>query len=348
MAGDRAQSIRRGAGALAKQFMEMGSDTLATAAPRVDPDVLSRFATCCRALGLSVHDRQRPADLAAARSGFAGLTRIANAQCDAWTGLAASGDVSSGVIEAIWQTSATAGVLQRQLGLTPGALGFAYAAAAVWNISPLAVGWGLILVALLITVQAAQLSSLCARLPVPVIPAPGDPTPSAPPLRVLEDLPRRIRAGDSHQTGFIAAGVLLAVIGSVAVLWPVVGGDGEVSPWAWYVVVAVALGAALRARVWDSAPCKAWLLGHSYLVTTVLLAMFAAAGDHAAAGWALAVLAALVAVWVVAALNPRIAEPDTYALPMRRLLGFVASAFDASLIPVMAYLVGIFAWVLNR
>ncbi|CAA0104143.1 ESX-3 secretion system protein EccA3 [Mycolicibacterium vanbaalenii] len=106
--------------------MEMGSDTLATAAPRVDPDVLSRFATCCRALGLSVHDRQRPADLGAARSGFDGLTRIANDQCDAWTGLAASGEVSSGVIEAIWQTSATAGVLQRQLDLTPGALGFAY------------------------------------------------------------------------------------------------------------------------------------------------------------------------------------------------------------------------------
>ena len=30
-------------------------------------------------------------------------------------------------------------------------------------------------------------------------------------------------------------------------------------------------GAALRARVWDSASCKAWLLGHSYLITTVLV-----------------------------------------------------------------------------
>ena len=94
------------------QFMEMGSDTLAvpaTGAPRVDPDVVSRFATCCRALGLSVHDRQRPADLHAARSGFAALTRIANDQCDAWTGLAAAGDASPQVIEAVWQTSATAG-----------------------------------------------------------------------------------------------------------------------------------------------------------------------------------------------------------------------------------------------
>ena len=32
---------------------------------------------------------------------------------------------------------------------------------------------------------------------------------------------------------------------------------------------------------------------------------------------------------------------------MRRLLGFLASALDASVIPVMAYLVGLFTWALN-
>jgi type VII secretion integral membrane protein EccD len=209
------------------------------------------------------------------------------------------------------------------------------------------VGCGLILVALIVTVQAAQLSAMCARLPVPVIPAPGDPTPSALPLRVLEDLPRRIRVGDSHQTGFIAAGVLLAVAGSVAVLWPALTGTGEVSPWAWYLVAASAAAAALRARVWDSAPCKAWLLGHPYLVTTVVLVVFAASGDYPAMWWALAVLVALAAAWVIVALNPGIAEPDSYSLPMRRLLGFFAAALDASVIPVMAYLVGLFTWALN-
>lgn len=125
MAGDRA--LLPGT---ATQFMEMGSDTLAApptgAPPRVDPDVVSRFSTCCRSLGLSVHDRQRPADLSAARSGFTALTRVASDQCDAWTGLAAAGDVSAPVIEAIWQTSATAGLLQRQIALAPGALGFSY------------------------------------------------------------------------------------------------------------------------------------------------------------------------------------------------------------------------------
>ncbi len=93
---------------------------------RVDSDVVSRFATCCRALGIAVYERQRPADLAAARSGFTALARIAHDQCDAWTGLAAAGDVSLGVLEAVARTSATSGTLQRRVELAPGALGFRY------------------------------------------------------------------------------------------------------------------------------------------------------------------------------------------------------------------------------
>ncbi|MDV3263268.1 type VII secretion system ESX-3 AAA family ATPase EccA3 [Mycobacterium avium] len=113
--------------------MERGDTGMLTAQPvnsrvdaRVDGDVVSRFATCCRALGIVVYQRQRPADLAAARSGFAALTRIAHDQCDAWTGLAAAGDVSLRVLEAVARTAATAGVLQRQVDLAPGALGFRY------------------------------------------------------------------------------------------------------------------------------------------------------------------------------------------------------------------------------
>ena len=219
----------------------------------------------------------------------------------------------------------------------------AAAADAVWHLSILSLGCGLILVGLLVTVQAAQLSAAFARFPMPVIPAPGDPTPSPQPLRVLEDLPRRVRLSNSHQTGFIAGGVLLAVLGSLALVGP-----SGVSPWAWYLVAAAALGAALRARVWDSASCKAWLLGHAYLVTVALLVTFAVTDRYDAAWWALVALAALVLVWAIVALNPSIAEPESYSLPMRRLVGFAAAGFDASLIPVMAYLVGLFALVLNR
>src|SRR6201993_1121380 len=93
---------------------------------RVDGDIVSRFATCCRALGLTVYERQRPADLTAARSGFTALTRVAHDQCDAWTGLAAAGDVSLRVLEAVSRTASTAGALQRRAELAPGALGFRY------------------------------------------------------------------------------------------------------------------------------------------------------------------------------------------------------------------------------
>jgi type VII secretion integral membrane protein EccD len=214
----------------------------------------------------------------------------------------------------------------------------------LWRLSILSIGCGLIVAALLVTIEAPQLSALWARFPLPVIPAPGDPTPSAPSLPVLEDFPRRVRIGDAHQSGFIAAAVLLSVLGSVAIALrpealPVLG---------WYVVAATAAASVLRARVWDSAACKAWLLAQPYLVAGVLLVRYTATGRYAAALGAALVLVALASVWVVAALNPRIASPESYSLPVRRLVGFVAAGVDASLIPVMAYLVGLFTWVLNR
>ena len=217
-------------------------------------------------------------------------------------------------------------------------------AESLWQLPLVTVGSLPIVVALLVTVEAAQLSALWARFPLPVIPAPGDPTPSAPSLRVLQDLPRRVRISDAHQTGFIAGAVLLSTIGSVAIaLHP-----ETLSAWGWYVVAATSAAAALRARVWDSAACKAWLLAQPYLVSVALLVLYTGTARYLAALVAGIVLAALVLAWVVVALNPSIASPDSYSLPVRRLLGFVASGIDASLIPVIAYLVGLFSLVLNR
>lgn len=110
--------------------MDTVSDTLTSGVggTRVDRDVVNRFATCCRALGLSVNDRQRPADLAAARSGFTELTRIAREQCDAWIGLAAAGagENSGRVIATIWRTLGTLGALTREVDLGAEDLGFVY------------------------------------------------------------------------------------------------------------------------------------------------------------------------------------------------------------------------------
>ncbi|ORV61602.1 type VII secretion integral membrane protein EccD [Mycobacterium fragae] len=217
-------------------------------------------------------------------------------------------------------------------------------AASLWQLPMLSLGCGLIVVALLVTVEAAQLSALWARFPLPVIPAPGDPTPSAPSLRVLEDLPRRVRISDAHQNGFTASAVLLSVLGSVAIA----SRPETLSAWGWYVVGATAAAAALRARIWDSAACKAWLLAQPYLVALTLAVLYTATARYLAALCALVILAALVLAWAVVALSPSIASPDSYSLPLRRLVGFVASGIDASLIPVMAYLVGLFSLVLNR
>ncbi len=79
-----------------------------------------------------------------------------------------------------------------------------------------------------------------------------------------------------------------------------------------------------------------------------LVVLYTATAHYLTALVIAVVLAALVSAWVVVALSPAIASPETYSLPLRRLVGFVASGIDASLIPVIAYLVGLFAWVLNR
>jgi type VII secretion integral membrane protein EccD len=217
-------------------------------------------------------------------------------------------------------------------------------ASSLWQLPLVTLGAGLIVVALLVTIEAPQLSALCARFPLPVIPAPGDPTPSAPSSRVLADLPRRVRISDAHQTGFIAGAVLLSATGSLAVAWR----PEALSPWGWYLIAATAAAAALRARVWDSAACKAWLLAQPFLVAVGLLVLYTATAAYLPALVVAVVLAALVLAWVVVALSPAIAAPETYSLPLRRLVGYVASGIDASLIPVIAYLVGLFEWVLNR
>ncbi|WP_059015398.1 type VII secretion integral membrane protein EccD [Mycobacterium sp. M26] len=218
------------------------------------------------------------------------------------------------------------------------------AAATLWQLPALTVGCLLIVLALLVTVSAPQLAAVWARFPLPVIPAPGDPIPSAAPDRVLADLPRRIRRGEAHQSGLIAAGVMLSVAGALFVA-TTPGGPGT---WGWYLIAASTAAAVLRARVWDTTACKAWLLSQPFGVCVGLLVIALVEGRLVAATWVLAVLAAVTAIWVLVAVSPDIASAQRYSLPLRRLVGFAASALDASLIPVAVYLIGIFSWVLDR
>ena len=74
------------------------------------------------------------------------------------------------------------------------------------------------------------------------------------------------------------------------------------------MVAATAAAAALRARVWDSAACKAWLLAQPYLVSCCWV-LYTATRHYAAAVGVVIALAVLVLVWAVVALNPVIAAP---------------------------------------
>ncbi|MCX2933417.1 type VII secretion integral membrane protein EccD [Mycobacterium sp. CVI_P3] len=224
------------------------------------------------------------------------------------------------------------------------AIMIAAAVAQGWELPLSTLGCGLLAVALLLAVNAAQLSALTARLPLPVIPAPGDPAPSAPAMRVLEDLPRRVRLSEAHQTGFIAGAVVLSVLGSLAV----VERPDSVGAWGWYAVIATSAAAVLRARVWDTAACKALLLMQPVLASIGLLVLFLSTGHQLPAACVLAALGVFTAALVTASVNPNLAEPESYSLPIRRLVGLLAAAVDASLIPVLAYLVGLFGWVLDR
>ncbi|GAY17430.1 type VII secretion integral membrane protein EccD [Mycobacterium sp. shizuoka-1] len=224
-----------------------------------------------------------------------------------------------------------------------GALAVA-AAAALWHLPALTLGAALIVVALVITVSAPGLAAVWARFPLPVIPAPGDPTPSSPAARLLADLPRRVRVAEAHQTGLIAGAVLLSATGAVMVA----GRPEGPGPWGWYLVVAACAAAVLRARVWDTAVCKGWLLAAPFLVAGGLLTGYLVDDRFVAALWTVMVLAALTAVWMVVAVNPDTASAQRYSLPVRRLVGFLAVAVDASLVPVAVYLAGIFTWVLDR
>ncbi|AKK25741.1 type VII secretion integral membrane protein EccD [Mycobacterium sp. EPa45] len=217
-------------------------------------------------------------------------------------------------------------------------------ASALWELPARTVGCALILAALLLTVSAPALAAMWARFPLPVIPAPGDPTPSSPAARLLADLPRRVRIGEAHQTGLIAGSVLLSAAGSLLVA----GWTEGPGVWGWYLVAAAAAATVLRARVWDTAVCKGWLLAQPFLVIGGLLVAFTVDHRFVPALWALGVLGVLTAVWVFVAVNPDIAAAERYSLPVRRMVGFLAAGLDATLIPMMAYLVGIFAWVLDR
>ena len=76
-----------------------------------DRDAIDLFATSCANLGAAVFGRTQIPDLRLARSGFVRLTGRYGDQCDAWRGLAATGETSRDVVESAYRTLGTCGEL---------------------------------------------------------------------------------------------------------------------------------------------------------------------------------------------------------------------------------------------
>ena len=123
----------------------------------------------------------------------------------------------------------------------------------------LSLGCGVLAISLLVALNAPTASAVWARFPLPNVPAPGEPTPPPSSLTEIEDLPRKTAISASYQSGLIAASVILAVLGSVLVLWL----PDAPALLAWWLVIATITVTVLRMRIWDSAIPAMWFLGHA-------------------------------------------------------------------------------------
>ncbi len=91
-----------------------------------DREAIDLFASSCANLGATVFGRTQIADLRAARTGFVRLTGRYGDQCDAWRGLAASGDVSREVVENAHRTLDSCGELLASADVGGDAVNFVF------------------------------------------------------------------------------------------------------------------------------------------------------------------------------------------------------------------------------
>lgn len=83
----------------------------------------------------------------------------------------------------------------------------------------LTLGCGLVAASLIVALSAPTTATRWARFPLPTVPAPDEPVPAPPTLTEIEQLPRKAAASHAHQTGLIAASVLLLTAAAVLMLW---------------------------------------------------------------------------------------------------------------------------------
>lgn len=204
----------------------------------------------------------------------------------------------------------------------------------------LSLGCGVLAISLLAALNAPTASAAWARFPLPNVPAPDEPTPVPPSLAEIEDLPRKTAISASYQSGMIAASVILAVLGSVLVVWL-----PEQPPLlAWWLVIATISVTVLRMRIWDSAVPALWFLSAPFVTALTLTVSFAVTGHLVAAMYATATVAGLTMALLVAS----VLKPRELSTPKRRYLDLFENTLLITIAPTLLWLVGLVSLIRNR
>ncbi|MDO2394809.1 type VII secretion integral membrane protein EccD [Mycobacterium avium subsp. hominissuis] len=204
----------------------------------------------------------------------------------------------------------------------------------------LSLGCGVLAISLLVALNAPTASAVWARFPLPNVPAPGEPTPAPSSLAEIEDLPRKTAISASYQSGMIAASVILAVIGSVLVLWL----PDQPPLLAWWLVIATITVTVLRMRIWDSAVPSLWFLSAPFVTALTLAVAFAVTGHLEAGMYATAAVAGLTMALLVAS----VLKPRELTIPQRRYLDLFENTLLVTIAPSLLWLVGLVSLIRNR
>lgn len=203
----------------------------------------------------------------------------------------------------------------------------------------LALGSGVIVVSLLVARNAPTASAVWARYPLPNVPAPDETTPPPLALAEIEALPRKTATSHAYQSGLIAASVILAVIGSVMVVWL----PAAPSLLAWWLVIATVTVTLLRMRIWDSTVPALWFLATPFLTAAALSVTFTLTGHLLAAIYAAAAAAGLTVLLLLAT----VFKPRALTIPQRRYLDFFENTLLGTIPPAILVLIGVVGLIRN-
>lgn len=204
----------------------------------------------------------------------------------------------------------------------------------------LTLGCGLITISLLVALKAPTAAAVLARFPLPNVPAPDEIDPPVLALAEIEALPRKVANSDAYQNGMVAASVILAVIGSILVVW-----IPDAPPLlAWWLMIATITVTLLRMRMWDSAEAALLFLAAPFTTAITLSVAFALKGHLLAAVYAAGVLVALTALLLIAAAL----KPGPLTIPQRRYLDFFEGTLLATIAPSIVILIGLVSLIRNR